>query len=314
MWALPLASAGALLWALPQIFDIKFGRAVEGFPLALYMRPVGPVRVLPHSVGEWIVHLAVLPGGYLVEFGIFAIGSVAFLMRGRFSETRSTPLGRLLLLSVPIALVLVTFVRSAILFNDFGWRAMWLAQVPAIVWTGSVISTRREVLRSPIWRFAAALGLVACVWDVAGLRLMRPKPFLPFINEDPKADFDIRGAYRWADHNIPATVIIQHNPTAGRALDFGLYSDRQVALADSEARLFGAPEAKIESWLNLLMPIFERPMLQSEIRERARRVGVGGLLLTSNDPLWRASGGPPSGWTCDYRASETCIMLLGKLQ
>jgi hypothetical protein len=40
-------------------------------------------------------------------------------------------MGRLLLISAPVALVLATFVKSTVLHNDFGWRAIWLAQVPS---------------------------------------------------------------------------------------------------------------------------------------------------------------------------------------
>jgi hypothetical protein len=97
-------------------------------------------------------------------------------------------------------------------------------------------------------------------------------------------------------------------------MDFGLYSDRPVAVADGDARLFGAAEPAVASRLTLLTPIFQRPMPTSELRQRAAAAGVGGLLLTSIDPLWRSAGGPPPGWTCQYRSARSCVMLLEKLQ
>ncbi|NUQ17814.1 MAG: hypothetical protein HOP95_05070 [Sphingomonas sp.] len=316
IWALPLSGVVALLVSLPQIADIRAGRAPSGPPLAFFVRPVGPVRVLPHGVYEWIAHLAVLPGGYLIEFGVFALGALAFLMRGRLAESRATPIGRLLLVSAPVALLLVTFLRSSIMYNDFGWRAVWLAQLPALLWTASVLASRREPLtRSPAWSAALALGLVASVWDMAGLRLCCPEFSAGFVNAHPAADYDSRGAYQWVDRSVSASVVVQHNPAAGpRAMDFGLYSDRPVAVADGDARLFGAAEPAVQSRVALLTPIFDRPMPAAELHERAAAASVGGFLLTSVDPLWRANDGPPSGWTCQYRSAHSCVMLLEKLQ
>ena len=314
MWALPLSGLAALLVSLPQIIDIRTGRAAAaGSPLEFYMRPLGPIRVLPNSLGEWILHLAVTPGGYLLEFGIFALGAIAFLARGSLTESRSTPIGRLLLVSAPVALLLVTFVRSALLYNDFGWRAVWLAQVPAMLWTASILTSQPKLLRSPAWTAALALGFVAVSWDLAGIRLIRPYYFLTFVNQDPALDYDLRGTYAWIDRTLPAGVMVQHNPSAqSRALDFGLYSDRPVPVADSEARLFGADQSAVEERLTLLRPIFERAMPASELARRAAGARAGAILLTSADPLWRAAGGPPAGWRCKYRSPHSCVMLVGE--
>jgi hypothetical protein len=97
-------------------------------------------------------------------------------------------------------------------------------------------------------------------------------------------------------------------------MDFGLYSDRPVAVADGDARLFGAAEPAVKARIALLGPIFQRPMAAAELRQRAAAAGVGGILLTSVDPLWQASAGPPHYWTCQYRAANSCVMLLEKLQ
>ena len=315
-WSLPLSGGAALLLSIPQIIDIYAGRAMTGSPLAWYMRPLGPVRVLPHGIGEWIVHIAITPGGYLMEFGIFGLGAIIFLMRGRLAESRATSIGRLLLVGAPVALLLVTFVRSSVIYNDFGWRAVWFAQLPAMIWTASVLAgTRRQLTSSPLWTATFALGVAALVWDLAGTRLIRPYFFPLFINNHPAVDYDSRGAYAWLDRNVPANVMVQHNPArTGRAFDFGLYTDRQVAVADTEARLFGAADNAVQARLNLLKPIFARPLPAAELRQRAAAAGIGGVLLTAEDPLWRAGGGPPSGWTCQYRTPNACVMLLEKPQ
>ena len=311
-WTLPLSGVTALALSLPQIRDIVGGRTMTGPPLAFYMRPLGPIRVLPHSVGEWIVHLAVTPGGYAIEFGIFALGAIVFLRRGGLASSQATPLGRLLLVSAPAALLMVTFIRSAVLYNDFGWRAVWFAQVPAMLWTASVLGDQLILLRtSVVWSAAMAFGLGAAAWDVTGIRLIRPYYPLSFVNAHPEVDYDLRGTYRWIEGTLPADLMVQHNPAgAVRAFDFGLYADRNVSVADGEAQLFGSNPAAVRDRIALLRPIFEHPMLASELRRRAVSAGAGGILLTSIDPLWAAKGGPPHDWTCRYRSQHSCVMLL----
>jgi hypothetical protein len=154
------------------------------------------------------------------------------------------------------------------------------------------------------------------VWDMAGLRLACPDYCQGgFVNAHPAVDYDARGAYQWIDRSVPAAVLVQHDPAAGpRAMDFGLYSDRPVAVADGDARLFGAAGPAVASRVAVLAPIFQRPLPAAEVRQRAAQAGVGGLLLTSTDPLWRAAGGPPPGWTCQYRSAHSCVMLLEKPQ
>ena len=147
------------------------------------------------------------------------------------------------------------------------------------------------------------------------MRLIRPYYFSDWVNAHPEVDYDSRGAYEWINRTLPASVIVQHNPKqAYRALDFGLYGDRPVGVADVEAKLFGADDQAVQQRIATVTPIFERPMPDLEVRERAASAGVGGLLLTSADPLWQAGGGPPRDWTCQYRSAHSCVMLLENAQ
>lgn len=317
-WLLPLAGTIAVALLLPQLHDLLIGRAPGFAPLGFYVRHPSPVPAEPQSLGEALTWLALDPGAYLIEFGLFAIGAFAFLRSDRLAISRSTPMGRMLLLGTPLMLVIVTFVRSTIIFNDFGWRAIWFAQIPALLWTASVLSREpRQLRHKRIWATALTLGLVATTWDLVGMRFIRPPEFkipLAFVNAQPEVDYDLRGAYGWIDRTLPANLTVQHNPAIMRVLDFGLYSDRPVGLADGQARLFGADQAGIDARLALLKPIYQRQMPVDQLRRRAAAAGVGAILLTSGDPLWRAFGGPPRDWACRYRSPHACVMLLGNVQ
>lgn len=312
---LPLSGVAALLLVLPQLHDIVSGRSMSGWPLGLWIRGVGLGAAQPHSIAEALAHLALIPGAYIVEFGIFGLGATAYLARGGFGQTRSTPIGRLLLVGACAGLLLATFVRSVIIYNDFGWRAMWFVEVPALLWTASLLSrVQNERQRSIVWPIAAALGLAATLWDVAGMRLIRPPAFrsmLSYVNSHPEADYDARGAYRWIDAHLPRDMLVQHNPALPvRAFDFGLYGERPVPVADAQARLFGASEQEVDDRLRLVAPIFERDIRVTEVRQRAKAAGAGAIILTSADPAWMAAGGPPPGWLCNYRSARSCVMVL----
>jgi hypothetical protein len=317
--ALPLSGVAALVLSLPQFGDVAAGRSFAGFPLGVYVRSFGPIRVESHTIGEALFQLALSPGGYIIEFGIFALGAIVFLMRGGLGKCRSTQIGRLQLVAVPAALLMGTFVRSTVIFNDFGWRSMWFAQVPALLWTTSLLSSRWHRTRSSwIWGAALTLGLAATIWDLAGLRLIRAPRFKvvdSYMNYYPEADYDARGAYRWIDRNLPRQLLVQQNPNIPfRALNFGLYGDRPVPVADVQARLFGADQRAVQARLLMVAPIFTRPMSVAEVQRRGAAAGAGAVIITSADPIWRAEGGPPHDWTCRYRSPHSCIMLLRQTQ
>src|SRR5262249_10189714 len=160
---------------------------------------------------------------------------------------------------------------------------------PALLWTVSVLSSQPAKLRtSPLWSAAFILGLAAVLWDLTGMRLIRPYFFTDWANAHPEVDYDSRAAYEWISRSLPSSVIVQHNPRqAYRALDFGLYGDRPVGVADVEAKLFRADDQRVQQRIATVTPIFERRMPLPEVRQRASAAGVGGILLTSVDPLWQ---------------------------
>jgi hypothetical protein len=313
-WLLPLSGVIAGVLLVPQFHDLIIGRTAGPFPLALTVHGVGPDPGEPHSLFDVLKRLVLLPFAYLIQFGVFAIGAFFFWRRGGFAAMRATPVGRLLLCAFPVALLLGSFVRSTIIYNDFSWRTLWFAEVPALLWTASVLSQRtRAIWRSPVWSGAIALGVAATTWDLVGLRFVRPPYFntlLTVVNAHPEVDYDLRATYRWIDRTLPPGLIVQHNPADLRGIDFGLYGDRPVAIADYQARLFGADQRDVLRRGAMLKTIYIQPLPLAEVRQRALANGARAILLTSADPLWQRGNGPPSTWSCTYRAPHSCVMLL----
>ncbi|WP_088182616.1 hypothetical protein [Sphingobium sp. Z007] len=311
-----IAGVAALLAALVQIADLLHFRQDAGFPIALTVRPF--TLLIPEG-GWWsLLHAALLPVNYGIEFGIFAWGAIAWWRRS--DRPASTLMGRLLLTNALCALFIATFLKSTILNNDLAWRSIWFVQFAAMLWTAAELQGPTGRLRDRRWgvKAALALGIAAVLWDVVGLRLIRP-PYVAtsygaLIANRPDDD-DQRAVYEWATRHLPTQAVIQHNPALHRRMfNFGLYGTHRTAVADREANLFGASAADVAARIATLAPIYAQPVAPSDIARRARHVGVDYLLFTASDPVWSQSKGPPPAMRCVYRQPSACLVRVRDIQ
>lgn len=200
------------------------------------------------------------------------------------------------------------------------WRSMWFMQFAAIIWTAALLQGPKRRLRDMgrIAKAALALGLAAAVWDVAGLRFVRP-PYLPTFDGDLIADRpdddDQRAVYEWATRHLPEQAVIQHNPALHRRIfNFGLYGTHRTGVADREARLYGARAADVTARIAMLTPIYSQSITPADMARRARSAGVDYLLFASGDPIWKRMGGPPPAVRCLYRQPLACLIQVRDIQ
>lgn len=311
VWMLPASGGVALILVLPQIHDLIVGRTSAGFPLTTYVRPFGQSGPSSRSLWDALIRIVLLPGSFAIEFGLFALGAIAFVASGRARQSWGNPIGRLLIIGAIVSLVAASFVRSTVINNDFGWRAIWFAQFGALVWTAAILTDDRQWLRGSIIRIAAiGLGMSATAYDLIGLRFIRAPYFttaMSYINRHPENDDALRQAYTTLDRTIPHDAIVQHNPaSAERVFDFGLYGHHRVAVADEQAQLFGADKAQVDARIARLMPLFTHIMPFADVRRIARENGVDYVLITSLDPVWNNQGHVPKDWTCTYKSQDVC--------
>ncbi|KMS57350.1 hypothetical protein V473_03775 [Sphingobium cupriresistens LL01] len=307
---LPVAGLVALVAASVQLSDLLSYRHDSGLPIAFAVRPF---TVLLPEGGGWIwLHLALLPFNYAMEFGIFLWGTIGWLRSRRFD--RREPVQMLLLASAACSLLIASFLKSTIINNDLAWRSIWFAQCAAMLWTAAWLQGPTPTLRGqPLtFRLLLALGIAAVVWDVVGLRLIRPPWFRTSFSEliSPRADDDDqRRVYERAARLLPANAVIQHNPALHRRIfNFGLYGVQRTGVADREANLFGASQDAVQRRIARLRPIFETALNPQDMRRRAQAEGIDHLLFASVDPIWRADGGPPVGLRCRIREPLACLV------
>ena len=313
--SLILAGAVAAVVSLPQMADILSGRSDQGIPIALTVRSFAFWWLTPGQTNLPLVLilLLLLPVGYAIQFGAFAIGSAFFLRAHPREIAQPGAMRSLLVIAAIVSLLVASFFQSTIINNDLGWRSIWFAQLAAMVWTTSVIHTLPSFfMRQAGFRIILLLGIAGNLWDIAGFRFVRPPYFhTPGVtpNTEPATDLGEREAYEWAAAHLDGDAVIQHNAALHhRAFNFGLYGRNRPAVADRDANLFGAPRQQVADRLRALQPIFDTPLPLPDMRRRAREQGVDFLLLSDRDPAWKKQGTPPFVGSCVYRNVHVCLL------
>ncbi len=329
-----VAALVALVFAAPQFFDLLHGRVSDGTPVKLWIRRFSGFQYNSPGTIQVPLVLLLLPIGYALDFGLFGLGGNLYQrLYGRSNATARAagrPIRSFLFIGFLTSLLIVSFVRSSVINNDLGWRVIWFAQFPLMIWTAAVV--QNMVLRSPfapiqpgvlrpklLWWIVLVIGVAGNVWDIAGLRMKFPDPGANVpnpVNMEPQGDMAQRRAYDWANEHLPHRAILQHNPAQRhRIFDFGLYSRNRVALADGAANLFGVSASMARDRKDALRPIFEQRLTPARIAQIARANHIDYLIFIDIDPVWKEAGGPPSALPCLYRNARACIVdvaVIGK--
>jgi hypothetical protein len=270
-----------------------FPRLGAGEPSPIGFRLRGPewIDIVAGSEQAGAIYRGLsMPIFYLVGFGVFALGACLFWRKaGR--RGLSSELGLLLVCLTAASFLIGSLLRSTILLNDLGWRAMLLAQFAALIWTAA--AARQGLLFAGRARIAAgaslALAYAALVVAVIQLRFFFPHEHMRASLPDEMA------AWGWLEPRLPRGAVVQSNPEASRAYGYGLYGRFPAAVADRHnGRLFGASAAQIDARIADLGPVFaDAALTLDEARRRAERYHIAALVVSSRDAVFDA----PGAWT-----------------
>lgn len=293
-----LVAAGlvAALLAAPYLSGLVASRHEAGQAIVLAVRSFGPLEGFADGPVLSLLRLILLPVNYYLAFGVFAAGAFLFwrVVPRRAAHAREA--GRLLTIVAASSLLIGGFLRSAILYNDLGWRVVLLAQVAALAWTVAALARGAGTrLRLPgLLAALLLLGYATTLYGFAGMRAYRISghPSFAFLNARPDIDRALRMAYEWAGTYLPRSLVLQHAAAEPRVFDFGLYGRQPVAVADREARLFGASPEAVAARLAQVGPIFSETLGADDVRLRAAAAGIGALIVTARDAPWT----DPDSW------------------
>jgi hypothetical protein len=313
--ALRLICAGALsaLLAAPWILTI-LGRVSDGkAPLAFAIRNGVMIEDSTGSPAlDIVLKLALMIAIYAGNFGVFALGAHAFWKTaGR--KGLETDVGLLLALGAAMSFLIGSFVESAILLNDLGWRIMLFAEMPALIWTLSALRAGALNLRSPGIVGLLALGYASIVYSAVQLRLA-PLELLPSVVErHRRLDVDEKSAWAWVNANTPRDAVVLAQPNLLRAYDYGVYAQRRAAVSDTHVgQLFGVPERLVEARVAELKPIFFDPALAaSDVEALAARYRVKAIVVNALDPVFDAPGAWTSTRAPAFASPRARVYLVG---
>jgi hypothetical protein len=294
-----LVAAGLLsaVLAAPYLLHLGGSRVSSGPAILFAVRPFGPIEGLAAEPVLSLLRLLLLPVNYAFALGALAAGALLFwrIVPRRAAHAREA--GRLLTLCAAVSLLIGGFLRSAILYNDLGWRVVLLAQVSAVVWAAAALARISAGPRLRLPASIAALLILGYATTLYGFVQMRAYPAsgradFAFLNSRPEIDRDVRAAYAWAGTHLPADLVLQASPLAPRVFDFGLYGAQPVAVADAKAQLFGAPPDLVAARIAAIAPIFRAGLTGAEARRAAVAAGIGALVVTAQDEAWAR----PESW------------------
>jgi hypothetical protein len=295
-----LAGLAAVVLALPFLRELAGKPGSQGSFLVIEARHFQPASQLLDALDWWtpltsgIANILCLPLGYFLELGFFAIVGWFAIWRRPRSEAESA--ARLMLVA---ALGFLSFVRShTIQMNDFGARGMLIPQFILVLWGAMWLAENGK--RSWLVRFTLVVGIVTSGLELLTLRLYPVLADHEIINGameiDPDEnlglrDYSARLVYGRLDRVLPASAVVQHNPSGAQDLMAGLYSNRQFAIMDlPTAVTFTGDPTSPKRVLAPLVQLFAGE--RQDPVTVCRQLGIDVLVVKDVDPVWSQ----PESW------------------
>lgn len=306
------ASLLALLLALPFVLDLNEVNHLRQFPLDFTVRHFYKLQSFLAVIGEpysSIVRTLVLPLNYGIELGFFALGGLMYL---GYRKRKRVPLNReelFLMVMMTASIVFCSFIRSAVVLNDLGWRGFLFVQFPLLFFSIPLVVRlvgrpfdQGYRLEPVIRQVAIAMIFISSVGIAYETYAMRFRPFGP-----PGAGaVEIRKAYEWVDEHLPITAVIQHNPDGEVEYFHARYGNRQVVVADwVYGPLYGVDMEQFESTMKDVSALFLPEITKEEGIAISQRLGIEALVVKQTDAIW----GEADAWVSDIKKlyeSECC--------
>lgn len=276
----------AIVMALPVILTMlaTHGRVHEDKGIVFGIRNPSPFEALEHPI------FAVIntPAFFAVHLGILLLGTVVCLRMFRARLTTS-PVTVLLGIMTVISLLFSIFVKSNIMFNDFGWRAI---NPGLFVFAALTVIAIENVARTAgFLRTAFAGAYVLCAVDAAFLLTLR---FLPHEENVPSRNIGVRILWDEIDKRLPPDAIVQLQPYDRPLRAAFLYRKRWAAMPDEHhAVVYGLSLEESEQRRRALHPLYWNTHLTSEeALHIARRFRIDFVVVENMESVWSA----PEAW------------------
>ncbi len=315
------AGALALLCALSFLVSLRglgsgeafVGFALRPFPLGIYFLHQFGIE-FQSSFGFAVSHVLLLPINYGLELGFFLAVAILRLRQVTSSRLEASTNELAAWTMVITSFVIGTFMRSStISINDLGIRCFLPTQLILLLWGAVIIHDwwfhssgvpSQPVLRPWVRQTLAALLLLGILGTAYQVFMLRTFPVLAdrigikgltWVDRDRhfgKRAYALRSAYEVLNMQLPASAILQSNPSRRYTILHSLYSGHDAAAADSECGAdFGGDPALCAVRVKKLTGLFAFPD-GNDLDATCAEYGIDAVVVEDADPVWRE----PSSW------------------
>ena len=311
----------ALALSIPYVLELQAANHLHRFPIAFEVRTFYKLDYFLHGAHPLVISLArllVLPFNYGLELGFFALGGWIYWEYRKKLEVKLDRSELFLLVVLLTSTGVCTFVRSAVVNNDLGWRGFMFAQFVLLLYSIPLLARLRDAFADSRLQIAPATRIVVLATLVLSTAMLVFQAYVMRFHAwgpDHPDTAAIRAAYEWQDDHLLVDAVIQHNPSDNIEYFHALYGNRQVSVSDQlYGMLYGVNEALFDSTFTPLEALFLPGLTSSEGLERMQLLNLDGIFMKRTDPLWNDS----TSWLAPHTpvyTSECCrIYTLESMQ
>ena len=295
------AAAGilALILFIPVAREYAAANTMHGLPLAPTIREFFPIGWLSplrsHTQLVMALRLVLLPLNYFLEFGFFLVGGILYWIWRRSTRKPLSKVEWLFLCQFLGSILVCTFMKATLRWNDLGMRGIVIAQFVLLLWSAPVAEAlleRREkvtseggrLLRWPaLVAFCLALGFAGSIFELYNFRAHFQGPTGP-------ATLGARDAYEWIDQHTSKDIVVLYNPAQLQEYFVALYGHRQSVADGTEYTYhFGGVAKEKSNALQDGIDVFSKGATLDKADEVTERYHVGAIVVLPTDPVWSDS-------------------------
>ena len=292
-WFLFLVGIMALVLVSVYVFELREANHLAKIPVLPTVRsffPIDPILYGTPPVVVYTTRFLFIPLNYLLELGVFFLGGMLYV---NYRKSRATPFSLsewYVLLLMITSVIVCTFLRANIKYNDLGWRGFMFAQVVLLLYSAPLFMSIFKKKNAGV-KFAKTTRMVAAVMLLIGVfGNLYEIAVLRAYSRGPQGEYayNLRNLYEWVDDNLKNEVIMLHNPNLEVDYFHALYGHRQVILADTTlGKLYGISDDMFNGLFGNVMTVFEDDMTLEEVVQASEDLSFDVLVVKKDDPIWK---------------------------
>lgn len=291
---LTIAGLMALALALPFIHDLQQANHLAASPVVPTIRSFILLdRILEGLNPLWfnLLKFLFIPVNYFFELGVFALGGLLYAMYRQQSAREFSEREWFILIMVVTSILMCTFLKANIKYNDLGWRGFMFAQIGLLLYTFPFVVKlfKKHVLNDfalcrTIRYFIASMAILGMTANAFELVVLRS--YSQGIQGEH--GYALREAFEWIDKNTSRHVVVQHDPSVDVEYYHALYGNRQVALSDSTlGKLYGINDSMYTALSIPVTALFTRVQSPLEMYGEAKKLNIDFVVVDRDDPVWK---------------------------